>query len=218
MTPTAVQLARLQNGVTIEWLKPLSERDYNNLVENVDFIYINQNKPCSRDDGEPMDFSGMENANMLEWLIKEVGNTTSPDFRIYAENIVSRPTNIKDTDWPNYNKFVIEYSRVRLSNDQIIASIRNMEAQANAKVLAEGESAKAQMLSHDIYEAIANKQALTDDQQAVYNRLAQMNAIGLQNATNADSLIAVVNAGGTPDLDSGWITDTITSQGYPFTL
>lgn len=37
-----------------------------------------------------------------------------------------------------------------------------------------------------------------------------------ENASNADALIAVVNSGGTPNLDSGWIYDNITPQGSPF--
>ena len=216
MTPTAEQLERLQHGVTIEWLKPVNERNYDNLVQNVDFIYVNQNKPCTRDDGDPVDFSGIVNGENMEWLIRKTGTPAGVDFRLYAENIVERPTNEKDVDWPNYNVFKSDYVKVKLSNDEIISSIRNMESDANAKVLAEAESIKANMLSHNVYDSIAKGDDMTED--PTYKRLKQINDIGLQNAANAESLIAVVNAGGMPNIDSNWITDTIVAVGSPYKL
>lgn len=210
--------ARLKQGVKIEWLKPLAERNYDNLVENVDFIYLNQNMPCTRGDGEPMDFSGMVNAENMEWLIKEIGKPAELDYRQYAENIASRPTNIPDIDFPNYNKFVVSYDKVRLPKESIITAIRKLESEANAMVMAEGESVKAQMLSHDVYDKRATGELLTPEEQSIFDRLKQMNAIGLVNATNAESLIAIVNEGGTPNIDEGWMKDSIVSVGYPFKL
>lgn len=206
----------LQDGILIEWLKPVSERDYNNLVEGVDFIILNYNKPCPRMDGALIDFTGVPNAENLEWLIKSMGNRAGVDFRLYMENIASRPTQTADADYQNYHQYITEYGNVRRTNDELIAAIRQMEATANLSVQSESEKNKIAMMAPAVNAALAQNLHLTDSQQVVYNRMIEIANKADQNAANAKSLIDIVNAGGIPDIDSGWEYDNVSPQGYPF--
>lgn len=209
-------MSNLQNGILIQWLKPVTERDYNNLVEDIDFRVLNHNKPCPNSDGSPIDFTGVPDAENLEWLIKSTGNRAGVDFRLYMENIASHPTAISDPDYPSYHQYVTEYGNVRRSNAEIIAAIRQMEATANLSVQTEAEKNKIAMMSPAVNAALAQNLPLTESQQAVYNRMIEIANKADRNASNAASLIAIVEAGGIPDLDSGWEYDNITAQGYPF--
>lgn len=207
----------LQDGILIEWIKPVSERDYSNLVEGVDFIVLNHNKPCPVADGSPINFSGVPNAENLEWLIKATGNRAGVDFRLYMENIASRPTQISDPDYPNYHQYVTEFGNVRRPNAEIIAAIRQMEKQANTSILAEGDATKLNMMQAAVTNAYRLGQVpLTPDLQEVEDRLLEVANKANQNARNAADLIAVVEAGGIPDIDSGWEFDNITPKGFPF--
>lgn len=206
----------LANGILIQWLKPVAERDYNNLVEGVDFVVLNYNKPCPRSDGQPIDFTGVPNAENLEWLIKATGNRAGVDFRLYMENIASRPTTTTDPDYSNYHQWITEYGNVRRSNTELTAAIRQMEATANLSIQSESEKNKIAMMAPAVNAALAQNLTLTDSQQAVYNRMIEIANKADQNAANAASLIAIVDVGGIPDIDSGWEYDNITAQGYPF--
>ena len=206
----------LQDGILIEWLKPVTERDYANLVEGVDFIVLNHNKPCPRLDGGAIDFTGVPNAENLEWLIKSTGNRAGVDFRLYMENLASRPTQRSDSDYPNYHQWITEFGNVRRPNSEIIASIRQMEANANLSIQSESEKNKIAMMAPAVNAALAQNLTLTDSQQAVYNRMIEIANKADQNAANAANLIDIVQDGGTPDIDSGWEYDNISPQGYPF--
>ena len=206
----------LENGILIEWLKPVSERNYDNLVDGVDFIVLNYNKPCPNADGSPIDFTGVPNAENLEWLIKSTGNRAGVDYRLYMENIANHPTATADPDYPNYHQYVTEYANVRRTNAELIDAIRQMEATANLSVQTEAEKNKISMMAPAVNAALAQNLPLTDSQQAVYNRMIEIANKADQNAANAASLIAIVETGGIPDIDSGWEFDNITAQGYPF--
>lgn len=209
-------MSDLQYGITIFWLKPLAERDYNNLVENVDFIIFNPNKPCPVTDGEPVIFIGVPDAENYEWLIKSTAQRVGVDFRLYVENQASRPTNLSDTDYPNYHMYVTEFANVRRLDAELIAAIRQMESTANLAVQGEAEKNKIAMMSPAVLAALSQNLPLTEAQQNVYNRMIEVSNKADQNAANAASMISVVEAGGIPDLDSGWEYDYITPQGYPF--
>jgi len=206
----------LSKGILIFWLKQLAERDYNNLVENVDYKIINPNKPCPNTDGSPVDFTGAPGAENYEWLLRPDGVKVGVDYRIYVENEAKRPTQTKDTEYPNYSIFLTEYGVVRRSNDEIIAAIRQMESNANLAVQGEADKNKMAMMSPAVYMAQAQNIPLTPDLQAVADRLTEVANKANQNAANAKSLIDVVIAGGIPDIDSGWEYDNITAQGFPF--
>lgn len=199
-------------GVTVEWLKPVSERDYNNLVEGVDFVIINPNKMCPRVDGLPVTF---DNPN-LEWMLAKEAESVSPDYNIYYENIVARPTNVKDSELVNYNIFLNERKLVRRSNDEIIQVIRDKENEANNSVLGEAERNKLQMLAPAINVKLASGLPLNEQENAVRTRMLQVAEKAMLNASNADSLIQQVNAGNTPNINNGWEYDNITTVGYPF--
>ena len=209
-------MGNLQDGILIEWLKPVSQRDYNNLVEGVDFIVLNYNKPCPVTDGSPIDFTGAPNAENLEWLIKSIGNRAGVDYRLYVENIATRPTNIPDPEYPNYHQWIIEYNNIRRTNAEIIDAIRQMEAAANLSVQTEADKNKISMIAPAVNAALAQNLPLTEGQQAVYDRMIEVANKAEMNAANAKDLISIVEAGGIPDIDSGWEYDNITAQGYPF--
>jgi hypothetical protein len=206
----------LTKGILIFWLNDKSQIDYNNLVDGVDFRVVNPNSPCPRTDGEPISFEGAPNAAMYEWLVKTEGVHVGVDYRIYKENEAKRPTDTPCQDYPNYNVYITEYTPVRRDNIELIAAIRQMESQANLAVQGEADKNKMAMMSPAVYMAQAQNLPLTPDLQAVADRLIEVANKANQNAANAASLIAVVEAGGIPDLDSGWEYDNITPQGFPF--
>lgn len=206
----------LNKGILIFWLKPKTEIDYNNLVEGVDYKVINPNSPCPQTGGAPISFAGVPDSDRYEWLVKPDGVHVGVDHRLYKENEAKRPTNVACEDYPNYNVFITEYGIIRRSNTELIAAIRQMENQANSSVLSEGEATKLTMMQAAVNKSYASGMPLTTDLQNVEDRLLEVANKANQNAANAASLIAIVEAGGIPDLDSGWEYDNITPIGYPF--
>lgn len=199
-------------GVIVEWLKPIAERDYDNLVEGVDFIIINPSRICPRADGLPVQFDNPK----MEWLLRADGESISPDYNIYYETIVSRPTNTKDTELTNYNLFLNERVLVRRTNEEIVAVIRDKENDANNSVLGEAERNKLAMLAPSINVKFSSGIPLNTQETAVRNRMIEVAEKAMINASNAASLIAQVEAGNTPDIMQGWEYDNITNVGYPF--
>lgn len=209
-------MTNLSKGILIFWLKPKTEIDYNNLVEGIDFEVRNPNAPCPETGGAPISFAGVPDADRYEWLVKPDAVHAGVDYRLYKENEAKRPTNVPCDDYPNYNVYITEYTPVRRDNVELIAAIRQMESQANLAVQGEADKNKMSMMSPAVYMAQAQNLPLTPDLQAVADRLIEVANKANQNAANAASLIAVVEAGGIPDLDSGWEYDNITPQGFPF--
>lgn len=199
-------------GVIVEWLKPIAERDYDNLVEGVDFIIINPSRICPRADGLPVQFDNPK----MEWLLRADGESISPDYNIYYETIVSRPTNTKDTELTNYNLFLNERVLVRRTNEEIVAVIRDKENEANNSVLGEAERNKLAMLAPAINVKLSSGIPLNTQETAVRNRMIEVAEKAMLNASNAASLISLVEAGNTPDVTQGWEYDNITNVGYPF--
>ena len=209
-------MTNLSKGIIIHWLKPKASRDYSNLVEGVDFKVINPLIACPSTGGEPVSFAGVPDAENYEWLVKPDGVHAGVDYRLYKENEAKRPTNVPCKDYPNYNVYITEYTPVRRDNVELIAAIRQMESRANLAVQGEADKNKMAMMSPAVYMAQAQNLPLTPDLQTVADRLLEVANKANQNAANAASLIEVVEAGGIPDLDSGWEYDNITPQGFPF--
>ena len=199
-------------GVIVQWLRPKTEIDFDALVEGTDFIVVNPAKVCPRTDGLPVQFDDPS----YEWLLRKDGDSVSPDYNIYIENIVSRPTNTKDEELINYNVFLNERKLLRRSNNEIISIIREKENQANNAVLGEAGRNKLAMLTPAILVKVASGQSLNEYEQAVMTRMNEVNQRAIVNSSNAQSLIDVVNAGGTPDINQGWEYDNISEVGYPF--
>jgi hypothetical protein len=205
-------------GIRIEWQIPSNQRDYSNL-KDTDFVVLNYNAICPRVDGLPIDFSGAPNAENLEWLMYAEGERlTDYDFRIFIENQSQRPTNEKDTEFVNYNKFLTTYSVTKRPIADIIAAIRQLENEANLAIQNEGEKAKMAMLIPAVTTKLASGTTLNAAETAVYNRMLEVAEKAFQNAANADLLIELAKVGANLDLDSGWIYDNITPQGYPFSM
>lgn len=204
----------LSKGILIYWL--VAERNYETAVEGIDYEVRSPNAACPNTDGSPVDFTGAPGAENYEWLLKPDGVHVGVDYRLYKENIAQRPTQIKDVEYPNYSIYLTEYGVVRRSNDELIAAIRQMESTANLAVQGESDKNKMAMMSPAVYMAQAQNLPLTPDLQTVADRLIEVSNKANQNASNAQSLIDVVSAGGIPDIDSGWEYDNITPQGFPF--
>lgn len=204
-------------GILIKWNKPLAERDYNNLQEG-DFTVLNHNKQCPVTDGSQVIFSGLPEADLYEWLMRKEGERLQGyDYRLFVENQIQRPTNTKDTVFTNYNIWATEYAVIRRSDDEIIAAIRQTENEANLSIQSESEKAKMSMLVPAVNDKVSQGLTLNDAEQAVRTRMLEIAEKAFRNAANAELLINVVKAGGTPNLDSGWEYDNITPQGFPFT-
>lgn len=202
------------NGILIFWNKP--ERDYNNLQEG-DFTVLNYNKPCPVTDGSPVTFTGVENADRYEWLVKQQGETVEGiDYDLFTQNTVSRPTATKHAEFVNYNVWLTEVQNVRRTSEELIQVIRDRENEANSSVLNESERNKLQMIAPAVNAKLASGLALNAQEQAVYNRMLEVSNKAMLNASNAANLISIVNAGGTPDIKSGWEYDNISDQGFPF--
>lgn len=201
-------------GVLIRWNTPLESRDYSNL-KDTDFEIISMSKPCPVSDGSPISFAGADGD--YEWLVKKSGTqVTGYDSRLYVENIASRPTNVKSDEYTNYNVFLTEYQIVRRSNEEIISVIKQIEEESNANLLKEAGGTKIVLLGTSAASKQASGVTLTDEEQNVLTRSNELSTKCMQNAANAEALIAIVNAGGNLDLDSGWKIDNITEVGTPF--
>lgn len=205
------------SGVLIQWLKPYNQRNYDSLVENVDYIILNYNKICPVTDGRAIDFTGAPNSENLEWLMRSEGpRLQGYDYRLYLENSITRPTNQKDSIFIHYDKWLTSYSLVKRSNDDICKVIEQLENDANNQVQNESEKAKMLMISPSINAKISAGISLNTYEQAVYTRMLEVADKAWKNAANAKLLKDQVNQGITPNLDSGWETDSLTPTGYPF--
>jgi len=195
-------------GKSIKWLKPLAERNYDNLVENVDFIILKNIHVCPVPDGAVILFEEPG----CEWLLIKENQIPDIDYEFYRLNQVSRPTNIKDSELTNYNIWKIEYQIIRLEVDEIIANIKQHENAANIAIECECDKTKTDMKLGGVLIALANKIPLTLEQEAVYQRNIERDNLVSMNADNARILIEQVKLGNTPDVTTGWHTDSITAQ------
>lgn len=195
-------------GKQILWLKPLEQVDYDNLVENVDFTIINPRQICPRADGLPIDFDMVGK----EWLLIKESQIPDVDYSFYRLNQVSRPTNIKDAELVNYNIWKIDYEMIRLSDEEIIAVVKQYENNANLSIQSECDKTKTDMIMPSVLISLANNTPLTDEQKAVHQRAIELGNLVKMNADNARNLIELVKQGLTPDLSTGWQTDSITPQ------
>lgn len=196
-------------GKQIKWLKPVEQRDYNNLVENVDFIMINGSQICPVCDGSPILF---QSDPMKEWLLITIGEIPNPDYTYWSINEVSKPTNTKDQILVNYNQWQINYELVERSESEIIDLIKEEERQANLLVMSECDKIKTDAALPAVYFALMTNQTLTACEQAVKERATEFANIAAINATNATNLINLVKQGLRPDIKSGWQYDSITKQ------
>lgn len=201
-------------GVRIQWLtaKPSTPEGYAAAVKDVDYIVLNYSQLCPRIDGAPVDFTGAPNADKLEWLVKNDVAAGAIDFQLYYEDIVEHPTMRVHTEFSNYHFYDIVHNPVRRTNEEIISAIKQLENEANISVQTESDKNKTDMVYPTVLASLAKNIALTAEQQAVLNRVTEVSNRATVNADNAKNLIAIVNAGGTPDIRSGWQYDNITPQ------
>jgi len=201
-------------GVTINWLKAKTSVNFPNVVLGVDYELIKGSHQCPNSDGSVVGFIGYQS---YEWLANfEAPQHPDYDNRLYVLNQDTRPTNVKHPDFPNYNQYATVYTLVKRSNEEIIASVRAMESQANSAIVSEGEQSKTNYLATV---AINKKQLEIPLDLIDTNSLARLVEIAdkiRRNADNASVLIAKVNANETVDLSAGWEYDNITKGGIPF--
>lgn len=197
-------------GKLILWLK--AEKNYINPINGIDYSII-KSGVCPRNDGQPI--TGMEDG--YEWLADFVP-FTSPDYdpRIWILVESSYPTNVSHPDYPNYKTFQTTYTLEKRSNSEIIASIRQAEANANNKLATEAEMPKMAILANAANTKIASNTPLTEGEQAAINLNLEVSVKMTKNAGNATILMAQVEAGQDPLIDSGWEIDNLTAVGQPF--
>lgn len=200
-------------GVIIEWLKPKTSIDYNNLVEGTDYRIINPNNEYPRSDGEPVEFIGFPN---YEWLKRVYTPQPNYDPRLYVLQVSEKPTNVKDTIYPKINTFVQSYQVIERSKADIIASIRLEQQMADGSLYQECDINKLSVLMLGYNTSIAKGLTPSEAQVNAYNRQQYIELKIQQNAANADTLIEAINNGQMVDISSGWENDNVPAGGFPF--
>lgn len=155
-----------------------------------------------------------------EWLHFFTANSvpSNYDSRIWVENEnVIGPTTIKHPIYTNVNQFRTEKTLVKRTNEEIIQSIREKEAWANSTLTLESERDKLYTLTALAQQRQFEGITLTDQEQAVIDRMKEVGVKIWQNAQRAEQLIEVVMLGNEPDIETGWQINELTNVGYPFT-
>lgn len=207
-------------GALIKWLKPSEELNYSALVENVDYQILNRNN-CPRIDGQPV--VGLE--PNTEWMANyEPYKTMDYDPRVYIPVKHETPTVIAHPSYPNYHQFLITYTYERRSNEDIVTAIKAKMSDANASLITQSDRDMLNVITINSGYNLADGKQLTPEEITAKNRLQEVNCKMQKNIAHAQSLIDVVNDGGTPDINAlattdneiGWIYNNLTPCGFPF--
>lgn len=203
-------------GATIEWFKPKLERNYVNPVENVDYKIWVPNRQCVRDDGLPVLFEGLDNAENFEFLANYTKPTKPFDNYLFIENWVTKPTNQPHPDWPNYNCYMSYVELVPRSISDLIVVIKAKERESNNTLKDNGgyETACDYATMYAICKA--DNGIPCDEMVTAKTRLSQIVERTQQNAARATELIRKVKLGEAVVINEGWYTDTLTPLGSPF--
>ena len=202
-------------GVKIKWLNP--SPNYTNILQS-DFEVVRSSHPCPSYYGDPIE--GLLVGE--EWLA--IMNEDYPsDFSDKMFKLVQStlPTNQKHPDFPNYNVYLTKFDRISRDLPELIDVILQLENEANMSIQSESEKAKMAQLAPCVAAKYGNS-PLTTEEQNVYNRMIEVGGKVMQNAANASALIAIANNNANPlntkktfDIETGWIFDDITPQGFP---
>lgn len=198
-------------GVLIRWTNP-ENKNYNQATAGVDYNVVKTGL-FPRQDGEQI--TGLDPS--YEWLVNRTP-FAMPDYdsRIWILTETKRISNEINNEYPNYNSYETLYGLQKRTSEDIIASIRAKEAEANAAIMSEAESSKLIVLSQSA--AFKNQQgiALSEGESAAQIRMVEVADKINRNAANAELLISIAENNNEPDIDSGWEYDNLSDVGYPF--
>jgi hypothetical protein len=199
-------------GVLIQWTKPKSEIDFNN-VQSTDWKYITAMQ-CPIMDGSALPDLG----DNYEWLANEQGiQPMSYDSRLHILKNDSRPTNTPHSQFPNYNRFFTSYELEHRSVEEVSASIIQEEKMANTSLDTEADVATMNTFVLGYLAAKAEGIDPVESQINAYNRQGYVQLKKAENAGNRIALIAeITNGNYNIDISAGWERDNIKVGGFPF--
>lgn len=199
-------------GKLIQWLRPKSEIDFND-VQPTDWKFIS-NMPCPIIDGSVIPDLG----NNMEWLANEQGvQPLNYDSRLFVLNYDSRPTNTPHSQFPNYMRFFTAYELKHRTVEEITESIIQEEKMANTALDTQADVATMNTFAFGYIAAKQEGLEPTEAQTNAYNRQAYVQLKKTQNAANRIELIRQLNLGNyNIDISAGWENNHITEGGFPF--
>lgn len=199
-------------GVLIQWLKPKTEIDFND-VKSTDWKFITAMQ-CPIVDGSALPDLG----DNYEWVANEQGvQPINYDSRLYVLVNDSRPSNTAHSVFPNYNTFYTSYALEHRSIEDVTASIIQEEKMANNALDAEADVSTMNTFVLGKLDAFTNGLAPVEAQINASNRLVYVQQKKAQNASNRIELIHQLTLGNyNIDISSGWERDNITVGGFPF--
>lgn len=208
----------MNQAIKILWKS--TERNYENAVGGIDYQVLKSNYafPSSEADFDPT------LANPLEETLIMVDTTTEsePDMRSYKAVSYCNPTNVKDQFFTKVNQFQTSTHYEFKTVDELVVAIKQREQEANNRICFLADFAKLSMINSPIMTKGATG-VLTAKEQEVYDRTLEVQAIAVDNDTNARRLIDIAVANAIPDaiqqafdLNSGWKESGITPLDIPF--
>jgi len=198
-------------GVYLQWLRPKTEIDFNNVL-STDWQFI-KTLQCPVIDGSAFDLG--EN---YEWLANEQGvQPIYYDSRLLVLIEDARPSKTHHSLFPNYKRFYRADALEQRSIPEISESIIQEEKMANTALDQEADVAVMTTFVLGYLAAIASGLVPTEAQVNAYNRQAYVQQKKSQNAANRIELIRQLNLGNyNVDISLGWERDNITVGGFPF--
>jgi len=145
-----------------------------------------------------------------EWIVEHI---PFPE-PVYDPRIYIMVTNLPDLQlldsfedhplYPGLKEYRTTYSPEKRSNPEIIASIDNVEKDANDLILSESDrNYKMVFMLTSVLKASKGLQ-LTETEQAHINELTDINMKLSKNLDNRNLLVAQVESNQVPNIDSGW--------------
>jgi hypothetical protein len=151
-----------------------------------------------------------------EWFMPFVANNIPEyDSRLWILNENIGPSELAHPEHPVHKQWRTEYSLSKRTNEEIIDSIRQAEANANFSLEQSSDPIKANALWRTAMEKLVKNQEITESDQGALNRANEVTVKVGKNAENAKILIAQVMLGIEPNIDYGWEYDNLTAQVYP---
>jgi hypothetical protein len=203
------------NGHQILWLVDKSSiTDFTKVVNGVDYRILKYfgSWPAMNPD------QALGNDLPYEWLLPEtIGVEPVIDQRLWVLNVFNYPSNTPNTLHSVHNSYITSYSVTKKTKEEIIVSIREAQANANASLIKSSDQVEMDALWRTAMQKLQSGITIETNspEQAALNRANELTVKVMQNAENAANLIDLVDADQEPDLDSGWETDNFTQQSYP---
>jgi len=199
-------------GILIQWLRPKTEIDFQNVL-STDWMFI-KNMTCPRMDGGLLGDLG----NNMEWLAIEDGiQPLDYDSRLLILVEDARPTNTPHSDFPNYKRFYKQYALQNRTVAEVSESIIQEENAANNALDSEADVATMNTFALGFLIAKQGGNTPTSKQINAVSMLEDIQVKKSKNGSNRAMLIEQVKHGNfNIDISSGWERDNIPTLGEPF--